>query len=121
MVKILTQIIAELSPLLPIGAEWIQENTAFPYGVFSYSNREQEKRNMVLFTLDIWDKNTSILPLETICSQIRKKLDGKKWNTSGMFASSYFATIATIPDPDPLYKRRRMTFTLYFYDKEVTQ
>ena len=119
MVELLKLIITELSSTVTLGADWVNDSTTFPYATYEYNNNEQEKKNSTLLTVDVWDKSTSVLPIETLCNSIRLKLDRKKWNNNKVFASSHFTNQSIIRDPDERYKRRRMIFEIYFYSKEV--
>jgi|GEM_PF-4787502 len=119
MTEVLTKLISEISPIITIGDDWVSSDTEYPYCNYSYAESETEQRSDMQFTLDIWDRGTSVAPIEALATAIRAKIDRKKYNLTGKVVWIYFNTMQTVRDEDPRIKRRRQVYDIFIYDKEV--
>ena len=115
MTSVLTKLISEISTVCTIGSDWVSDNTTFPYSCYAYNAASTEQRGDMTFTLDVWDRNTSVAPIESICAQIRQKLDRQIFKDNEKFVWCYLDTQGSIRDEDPQIKRRRLMFIIHDY------
>ena len=118
MTEVLAKLISEISPIITIGDDWVSSDTEFPYCNYSYTEGETEQRSDMQLTLDIWDRSTSVAPVEGLAKDIRVKIDRKIFILDNKLVWIYFNTMQTIRDEDERIKRRRQLYDIFIYDKE---
>ena len=119
MTEVLAKLISEINPIIKIGDDWVSSETEYPYCNYSYDEGETEQRSDMQFTLDIWDRSTSVAPVEGFAKDIKQKIDRKVYNLDNKLVWIYFNTMQTVRDEDQRIKRRRQVYDIFIYDKEV--
>ena len=115
MTSVLTKLISEISTVCTIGAEWVSDSTEFPYACYAYNAASTEQRGDMTFTLDVWDRSTSVVTVESKSAQIRQKLDRQIFRDNDKFVWCYLDTQSSVRDEDPQIKRRRLIFIIHDY------
>ena len=87
------------------------EGADFPYVVYNFPNSlDDELREDFVLTVDIWGLAPHTLPIETLASNISRRLN-RVIHVDGDIATRIFKiNHLAIPDPDTTIRRRQIRF-----------
>ena len=91
--------------------EEAENGAEFPYVVYNFPNSlDDEIREDFVLTVDIWGLAPYTLPLETLASDISRRLNRVIHVSNNIATRIYKINHLAIPDPDASIRRRQLRF-----------
>lgn len=90
----------------------------YPYVTYRLNRSKDEYLDLILLTIDIWDKSTDTTRIELMAESIEKALDHTTINTTENMPTFYFENVLDVEDEDKSIERRQLKFSIRNYSKE---
>lgn len=93
------------------------DKAPFPYIVFNIEsiNFDNEGRDDLILTIDIWDKNKDSTAIEILADNVEDTLDFRNNPTETVLPTFYKESRRSLSDEDKSIRRRQLTFLIQNY------
>ena len=93
------------------------DKTPYPYIVYEFASVDFGNigRDDVILTIDIWDKNSSSVTVETLADNVEKVLNNTNNPTDTVLPTFYIMSRNSIRDEDKNIRRRELRFQIQNY------
>lgn len=99
--------------------EIADENALFPHVVFNFRRIDlgDLSRQDYILEVDVWDKGTSSVQVDTIADTIENTLQAQNLPQDHVLPTFYLINRNSLPDEDKSIKHRRIQFQIQNYER----
>lgn len=94
------------------------QDAPFPYVTYELDSIDvsDKARRDVSVIIDIWDKSNDSGKIEDLADSIEEVFHYKNLRTGEILSSAYCVSRLSLPDEDPLIKRRQISVLIKYYN-----
>lgn len=98
--------------------EMATQDAPFPYITYEFENIDvsDKARRDISLTINAWDKTSDSVNIEDLADAIEDKMHYQNFQTDDILLSSYCVSRLSLPDEDPLIKRRQISVVMKYYN-----